>query len=37
MITQNDHPRYVKRDLAFIFLFFNLFVYWVRRGGSPKG
>ena len=35
--TQNDHPRYVKHVLGRIYVFFTLFGYWVRGGGSPKG
>ena len=35
--TQNDHPRYVKHVLGRIYMFFTLFGYWVRGGGSPKG
>ena len=35
--TQNDHPSYVKHVLGRIFMFFTLFWYYVRRGGSPKG
>ena len=37
VITQNDHPRYVKHVLGRIYVFFTLFGYWVRGGGSPKG
>ena len=35
--TQYDHPRYVKHFLGSICVFFTLFGYWVRGGGSPKG
>ena len=39
VITQNDHPRYVKYVLGRIYVVFTLFVYWApgRGGGSPKG
>ena len=37
VITQNDQPRYVKHVLGRIYVFFTLFGYWVRGGGSPKG
>ena len=33
VITQNDHPRYVKHDLGRIYVFFTLFGYWVWGGG----
>ena len=35
--TQNDHPRYVKHVLGRIYVFFTLFGYSVKGGGSPKG
>ena len=35
--THNDHPSYVKHVLGRIYVFFELFRCWVRRGGSPKG
>ena len=35
--TQNDHPRYVKHVLGRIYVFFTLFGYQVRGGGSPRG
>ena len=38
MITQNDHPRYVKHILAHIYAFLTLFGHWAHRGGGgPKG
>ena len=39
MITQNDHPSYIKHVLDCIYVFFTLFGYWAHgRGGvSPKG
>ena len=38
VITENDHPRYVKRVLGRIHVFFTLFGYWVRAGeGVPNG
>ena len=37
MTTQYDHPRYVKHVLGRIDVFFTLFGYWVRGGGSPNG
>ena len=33
MITQNDHPSYVKHVLGRSYVFFTLFGYWVRVGG----
>ena len=30
VITQNDHPRYVKDVLGSIYEFFTLFGYWTR-------
>ena len=35
VITQNDHPRYVKHVLGRIYVFFTLFGYQVRAGGGP--
>ena len=35
--THNDHPWYVKHVLGRIYVFFTLFGYRVRGGGSPKG
>ena len=35
--TQNDHLRYVKHVLGRIHVFFTLFRYWERRGGSLEG
>ena len=35
--TQYDHPRYVEHVLGRIYVFFTLFGYWVRGGGSPTG
>ena len=32
--TQNDHPRYLKRVLGRIYVFFTLFGYRVRGGGG---
>ena len=37
VITQNDHPRYVKHVLGCIYVFVTLFGYWVGGGGSPRG
>ena len=39
VITQNDHPRYVKHVLGRIYFVFTSFGYWVPRGGggAPKG
>ena len=38
LITQNDHPSYVKHVLGRIYMFFTLFGYWYRGGGgSPMG
>ena len=39
MITQNDHPSYVKHVSRRIYVFFFLLRYWAQRGGggSPKG
>ena len=38
MITENDHPRYVKHVLGHIPVFFTVFGYWVHGGrGSVKG
>ena len=38
IITQNDHPRYVKHVLRRIYVFFTSFGYWARRGvGVPNG
>ena len=40
VITQNDHPRYVKHVLGRVYMFFILFGYWVPGGGGggcPKG
>ena len=38
VITQNDHPRYVKHVLGCTYVFFTLFGYWVGgAGGPPKG
>ena len=34
VITQNDHPSYVKHVLGFIYVFFTLFGYW-GGGGFP--
>ena len=34
VITQNDHPRYVKHVLGRIFLFFTLFGYLAGGGGG---
>ena len=34
VITQNDHPRYVKHVFGFIYVFFTLFGYWVGGGGG---
>ena len=36
VITQNDHPSYVKHVLGRIWVFCPLFGYWVA-GGSSKG
>ena len=35
VITQNDHPRYVKHVLGRICMIFTLFGYWVG-GGVPR-
>ena len=37
VITQNDHPRYVKHVLGRIFLLFTLFGYWAGGGGGQTG
>ena len=39
VITENDHPRYVKHVLGRMYVFFILFGYWVVGGGgvSPQG
>ena len=37
VITQNDHPRYVKHVLGRIYMFFTLFGYQVRGGGGLLG
>ena len=38
VITQYDHPKYVKHILGRIYVFFILFGYWVcGGGGSPQG
>ena len=34
VITQNDHPRYVKHVLGCICVFFILFGYYIRGGGG---
>ena len=34
VITQNDHPRYVKHVLGRIYVFFTRFGYWPRGGGG---
>ena len=34
MITQNDHPRYVKHFLVHIHVVFTLFGYWLPRAGG---
>ena len=34
VITQYDHPRYVKHILGRVYVFFTLFGYWVRGGGG---
>ena len=36
VITQYDHPRYVKHILGRVYVFFTLFGYWAR-GGGVKG
>ena len=30
VITENDHPRYVKHVLDRIYVFFTLFAYWAQ-------
>ena len=37
VITQYDHPGYVKHVLGRIYVFFTLFGYWVRGGGVLPG
>ena len=39
VITQNDHPRYVKHFLGRIYVFRTLFGYWAAGGGggAPRG
>ena len=41
LTTQYDHPSYLKHILGRIYMFFNLFWYWVLGGGggggAPKG
>ena len=38
MITQNDHPSYVKHVLGLIYVLFTLFGYWVSGGvGGSQG
>ena len=37
VITQNDHPSYVKHFSCCIHVFFTLFGYWVRGGGGQTG
>ena len=38
VVTQNDHPRYVKHVLGHVLVFFILLGYWAPGGGgSPKG
>ena len=37
VITQNDHPRYVKHVFGCIYVFFTLFGYWVGGGGGSQG
>ena len=39
VITQNDHPRYVKHVLGRIYMIFTPFGYWAGGGGggAPKG
>ena len=37
VITQYDHPRYVKHVLGRIYVFFTRFGNQVRGGGGPKG
>ena len=37
LITQNDHPRYVKHVLGRIFLSFTLFWYEAGGGGGQTG
>ena len=34
MITQNDHPRYIKHVLGRIYVFFTQFRYWAPGGGG---
>ena len=34
VITQNDHPSYVKHVLGCIYVVFILFGYWVGGGGG---
>ena len=36
VITQNDHPRYVKHVLGRVYMFFTLFGYWPHGGGGPS-
>ena len=37
VITQNDHPRYVKHVLGRIYVFFTLFEYWAGVGAGGGG
>ena len=37
VITQNDHPTYVKHVLGCIYVFFTLFGYWGGGGCCPMG
>ena len=34
MITESDHPSYVKHVLGRIYIFFTLFGYWAHVGGG---
>ena len=34
LITQNDHPSYVKHVLGRIYMIFTIFGYWLRGGGG---
>ena len=37
VITERDHPRYVKHVLGRIYVFFTLGIGRAAGGGSPKG
>ena len=37
VITQNDHPRYVKHVVGRVYVCFTLFGYWACAGGGMGG